>query len=82
MTQTEDVPRVSGALRVGVLQVAGRRAVQLTSIDVGRRRRHRCIEGIQLDNDQIDHYVHRSLMLVTAEDFDRIVDPATMFGPF
>jgi fumarate hydratase, class II len=77
-----------------------------------------CIDGVQLNNDQIDQYVHRSLMLVTAlspvigydkasaiahdadrtgrtlresaldsgaitaEDFDRIVDPATMVGPF
>jgi fumarate hydratase, class II len=77
-----------------------------------------CIDGVQLNNDQIDEYVHRSLMLVTAlspvigydkasaiahdadrtgrtlresaldsgaitaEDFDRIVNPATMVGPF
>jgi fumarate hydratase class II len=77
-----------------------------------------CIEGVQLNTDQIDQYVHRSLMLVTAlspvigydkasaiahdadrtgrtlresaldsgaitaEDFDRIVNPATMVGPF
>jgi len=77
-----------------------------------------CIEGAQLNTDQIDQYVHRSLMLVTAlspvigydkasaiahdadrtgrtlresaldsgaitaEDFDRIVNPATMVGPF
>jgi fumarate hydratase, class II len=77
-----------------------------------------CIDGVQLNTDQIDHYVHRSLMLVTAlspvigydkasaiahdadrtgrtlresaldsgaitaEDFDRIVNPATMVGPF
>jgi fumarate hydratase, class II len=77
-----------------------------------------CIDGTLLNNDQIDQYVHRSLMLVTAlspvigydkasaiahdadrtrrtlresaldsgaitaEDFDRIVNPATMVGPF
>jgi fumarate hydratase class II len=77
-----------------------------------------CIDGTQLDNDQISQYVHRSLMLVTAlspvigydkasaiahdadrtgrtlresavdsgaitaEDFDRLVDPAAMVGPF
>jgi fumarate hydratase class II len=77
-----------------------------------------CIDGVQLNTDQIDQYVHRSLMLVTAlspvigydkasaiahdadrtgrtlresaldsgaitaEDFDRIVNPATMVGPF
>jgi len=77
-----------------------------------------CIDGVQLNKDQIDEYVHRSLMLVTAlspvigydkasaiahdadrtgrtlresaldsgaitaEDFDRIVNPATMVGPF
>ena len=77
-----------------------------------------CIDGVQLNKDQIDQYVHRSLMLVTAlspvirydkasaiahdadrtgrtlresaldsgaitgEDFDRIVNPATMVGPF
>jgi fumarate hydratase class II len=77
-----------------------------------------CIDGVQLNNDQIDQYVHRSLMLVTAlspvigydkasaiahdadrtgrtlresaldsgaitaEDFDRIVNPAAMVGPF
>jgi fumarate hydratase class II len=77
-----------------------------------------CINGVQLNTDQIDQYVHRSLMLVTAlspvigydkasaiahdadrtgrtlresaldsgaisaEDFDRIVNPATMVGPF
>ena len=77
-----------------------------------------CIEGVQLNTAQIDLYVHRSLMLVTAlspvigydkasaiahdadrtgrtlresaldsgaitaEDFDRIVNPATMVGPF
>ncbi|MDT5151228.1 MAG: fumarate hydratase, class [Mycobacterium sp.] len=86
--------------------------------DAAEKLRTYCIDGIQLDNDQIDHYVHRSLMLVTAlspiigydkasaiahdadrtgrtlresaldsgaitaEDFDRIVDPATMVGPF
>jgi fumarate hydratase class II len=86
--------------------------------DAAEKLRTYCIEGIQLDNDQIDHYVHRSLMLVTAlspiigydkasaiahdadrtgrtlresaldsgaisaEDFDRIVNPATMVGPF
>jgi fumarate hydratase class II len=86
--------------------------------DAAEKLRTFCIDGIQLDNDQIDHYVHRSLMLVTAlspiigydkasaiahdadrtgrtlresaldsgaitaEDFDRIVDPATMVGPF
>jgi len=77
-----------------------------------------CIDGVQLNKDQIEDYVHRSLMLVTAlspvigydkasaiahdadrtgrtlresaldsgaitaEDFDRIVNPATMVGPF
>ncbi len=77
-----------------------------------------CIDGVQLNKDQIDQYVHRSLMLVTAlspvigydkasaiahdadrtgrtlresamdsgaitgEDFDRIVNPAIMVGPF
>jgi len=77
-----------------------------------------CIDGVQLDNDQIAQYVHRLLMLVTAlspvvgydkataighdadrtgrtlresaldsgaitaEDFDRIVNPTTMVGPF
>jgi fumarate hydratase class II len=74
-----------------------------------------CIDGVQLDNDQIAQYVHRSLMLVTAlspvvgydkataigndadrtlresaldsgaitaEDFDRIVNPTTLVGPF
>jgi fumarate hydratase class II len=77
-----------------------------------------CIDGIQLNNDQIDDYVHRSLMLVTAlspvigydkasaiahdadrtgrtlresaldsgaitaKDFDRIVNPTAMVGPF
>jgi fumarate hydratase class II len=77
-----------------------------------------CIEGIELNRAQIDEYVGRSLMLVTAlspvigydkasaiahvadrtggtlreaaldsgfisaEDFDRIVDPRTMVGPF
>ena len=77
-----------------------------------------CIDGIELNTDQINEYVQRSLMLVTAlspvigydrasaiahdadrtgrtlresaldsgvisaEDFDRIVDPATMIGPF
>jgi fumarate hydratase class II len=77
-----------------------------------------CIEGIELNRAQIDEYVSRSLMLVTAlspvigydkasaiahdadrtgrtlreaaldsgfigaEDFDRIVDPRMMVGPF
>jgi fumarate hydratase class II len=77
-----------------------------------------CIDGVELNRDQIDEYVRRSLMLVTAlspiigydkasaiahdaertgrtlresaldsgaitaEDFDRIVNPATMVGPF
>ena len=77
-----------------------------------------CIDGIELNTDQISEYVNRSLMLVTAlspvigcdkasaiahdadrtgrtlresaldsgaisaEDFDRIVNPATMVGPF
>jgi fumarate hydratase class II len=77
-----------------------------------------CIDGIEINTDQINEYVNRSLMLVTAlspvigydkassiahdadrtgrtlresaldsgaisaEDFDRIVDPATMIGPF
>jgi fumarate hydratase class II len=86
--------------------------------DAAEKLRTYCIEGIQLDKDRIDHYVHRSLMLVTAlspiigydkasaiahdadrtgrtlresaldsgaisaEDFDRIVNPATMVGPF
>jgi fumarate hydratase class II len=86
--------------------------------DACEKLRTYCIEGVQLNNDQIDHYVHRSLMLVTAlspvigydkasaiahdadrtgrtlresaldsgaitaEDFDRIVNPATMIGPF
>jgi fumarate hydratase class II len=86
--------------------------------DAAEKLRTYCIDGIQLDNDQIDHYVHRSLMLVTAlspiigydkasaiahdadrtgrtlresaldsgaitaEDFDRIVNPAAMVGPF
>jgi fumarate hydratase, class II len=86
--------------------------------DAAEKLRTYCIDGIQLNTDQIDHYVHRSLMLVTAlspvigydkasaiahdadrtgrtlresaldsgaitaEDFDRIVDPATMVGPF
>jgi fumarate hydratase class II len=76
-----------------------------------------CIEGVQLNTDQIEDYVHRSLMLVTAlspvigydkasaiahdadrtgrtlresaldsgaitaADFDRIVNAATMVGP-
>jgi len=78
--------------------------------------RQYCIEGAQLHRDQIDHYVHRSLMLVTAlspaigydkasaiahkadhdgttlreaalatgyvsaQEFDRLVDPAAMVG--
>ncbi|MCW2649526.1 MAG: fumC [Mycobacterium sp.] len=86
--------------------------------DAAEKLRTYCIDGTQLNNDQIDQYVHRSLMLVTAlspvigydkasaiahdadrtgrtlresavdsgaitaEDFDRIVDPATMVGPF
>jgi fumarate hydratase class II len=86
--------------------------------DAAEKLRTYCIDGIQLDKDRIDHYVHRSLMLVTAlspiigydkasaiahdadrtgrtlresaldsgaisaEDFDRIVNPATMVGPF
>jgi fumarate hydratase class II len=74
-----------------------------------------CIDAVQLGNDQIAQYVHRSLMLVTAlspvvgydkataigndadrtlresaldsgaitaEDFDRIVNPTTLVGPF
>jgi fumarate hydratase class II len=77
-----------------------------------------CIDGVQLNNDQISQYVSRSLMLVTAlspvigydkasaiahdadrtgrtlresaldsgyisaADFDRIANPATMVGPF
>jgi fumarate hydratase class II len=77
-----------------------------------------CIEGVQLNENQINEYVNRSLMLVTAlspiigydkasaiahdadrtgrtlresavesgaitaEAFDRIVDPASMVGPF
>jgi fumarate hydratase class II len=77
-----------------------------------------CIEGTKLNSGQIEDYVHRSLMLVTAlspvigydkasaiahdadrtgrtlresaldsgaitgKDFDRIVNPATMVGPF
>jgi fumarate hydratase class II len=77
-----------------------------------------CVDGVQLNNDQISQYVSRSLMLVTAlspvigydkasaiphdaertrrtlrewaldsgyisaEDFDRIANPATMVGPF
>ena len=77
-----------------------------------------CIDGIELNTNQITEYVNRSLMLVTAlspvigydkasaiahdadrtgrtlresaldsgaisaEDFDRIVNPATMVGPF
>jgi fumarate hydratase, class II len=77
-----------------------------------------CIDGVELNREQIDEYVNRSLMLVTAlspeigydkasaiahdadrtgrtlresaldsgfisaEDFDRIVDPASMVGPF
>jgi fumarate hydratase class II len=77
-----------------------------------------CIDGVDLNREQIDEYVNRSLMLVTAlspvigydkasaiahdadrtgrtlresaldsgfisaEDFDRIVDPVSMVGPF
>jgi fumarate hydratase, class II len=77
-----------------------------------------CVDGVQLNNDQISQYVSRSLMLVTAlspvigydkasaiahdadrtgrtlresaldsgyisaADFDRIANPATMVGPF
>jgi fumarate hydratase, class II len=77
-----------------------------------------CVDGVQLNNDQIGQYVSRSLMLVTAlspvigydkasaiahdadhtgrtlresavdsgyisaADFDRIANPATMVGPF
>jgi fumarate hydratase class II len=77
-----------------------------------------CVEGAQLDEDRINEYVDRSLMLVTAlspvigydkasaiahdadrtgrtlresaldsgfikaDDFDRIVNPAAMVGPF
>ena len=77
-----------------------------------------CVDGVQLNNDQISQYVSRSLMLVTAlspvigydkasaiahdadrtcrtlresaldsgyisaVDFDRIANPATMVGPF
>ena len=77
-----------------------------------------CIDGAQLDEDKINEYVDRSLMLVTAlspvigydkasaiahdadrtgatlreaalksgfisaEDFDRIVNPTAMVGPF
>lgn len=84
--------------------------------DACAKLREYCIEGIELDGDRIDSYVHRSLMLVTAlspvigydeasaiahkandegttlreaalasgavtaEKFDRIVDPATMVG--
>jgi fumarate hydratase, class II len=86
--------------------------------DACEKLRTYCINGIQLNTEQIDQYVHRSLMLVTAlspvigydkasaiahdadrtgrtlresaldsgaiaaEDFDRIVNPATMVGPF
>jgi fumarate hydratase class II len=86
--------------------------------DAAEKLRIYCIEGIQLNHGQIDQYVGRSLMLVTAlspvigydkassiahdadrtgrtlresaldsgaitaEDFDRIVNPATMVGPF
>jgi fumarate hydratase class II len=85
--------------------------------DACRTLREYCIEGIELNTRQIEEYVSRSLMLVTAlspeigydraseiahkadaenttlreaalatgyvsaEDFDRIVDPAKMVGP-
>ncbi|MGW3499031.1 class II fumarate hydratase [Streptomyces sp. NPDC001020] len=84
--------------------------------DACTKMRQYCIEGTRLDRDQIDHYVERSLMLVTAlspvigydkasaiahkaddegttlreaalasgyvtaEEFDRVVDPAAMVG--
>jgi fumarate hydratase class II len=84
--------------------------------DAATKMREYCIEGIELNRDQIDSYVDRSLMLVTAlspvigydkasaiahraddedttlreaalasgyisaEDFDRIVEPAAMVG--
>jgi fumarate hydratase class II len=86
--------------------------------DACEKLRTYCIEGIDLNRTQIDEYVGRSLMLVTAlspvigydkasaiahaadrtggtlrdaalesgfisaEEFDRIVDPTTMVGPF
>jgi fumarate hydratase class II len=86
--------------------------------DACQKLRTYCINGVQLNTEQIGQYLHRSLMLVTAlspvigydkasaiahdadrtgrtlresaldsgaitaEDFDRIVNPATMVGPF
>ncbi|MDT5356739.1 MAG: fumarate hydratase, class [Mycobacterium sp.] len=39
-----------------------------------------CIDGVQLDNDQIAQYVHRSLMLVTALSPVVGYDKATAIG--